>query len=299
MVKNSENLTHIQDHTTLRRFLDALRQKLDRTRLIRNDPVLFVHKFNDKKNKEIAGFLASHFAFGRVNMIIKNLEGLFNTMQWKPYDFVMEFNHNSAGLFSHYVYRFVRGNHIVSFIYSLKELYSEYGGLEDLFLRGYSEDDDNLLNAIYKFVEHFYSLKALKNILQKSNKDNSGLYFLIPPPGSKSAYKRLNLFLRWMVRYEEGLDTGLWKRIKPSQLIIPLDTHIARISRNIGLTRRRTPDIKMAIEITENLKSLDRDDPLKYDFALCHIGISEGCRGKYNGNICTSCRLYDMCVLLK
>lgn len=299
MAENFEILKDIKNNKELRQFLDALRQRLDVQELVKNDPIQFVHKFQGRNDIEIAGFFASHLAFGRVKMIIKNLEKLFSLMQWKPYEFVMNFNRESGRFLSGFVHRFVKGNDIVKIVYSLKEIYSENGGLEEFFLRGYSKEDKDLQNAIYKFTENFYSLKSLKDMMQKakSGSENSGIYFLLPPPGSKSAYKRLNLFLRWMVRQEDGLDTGLWKRIRPSQLIIPLDTHIARISKNLGLTQRKTPDIKMAIEITENLKMLDGEDPLKYDFVLCHAGISEGCTGKYNKKTCDVCKIREWCVV--
>lgn len=289
------------DSFYLRQFLDTLRQELNVSSLVMNDPVQFIHRFKDKKDIEIAGFFASHLAFGRVQMIIKNLQKLFNIMQWMPYEFIMNFNKKEECIFSDYVYRFIKGSDISRVIYCLKEIYAEHYGLEEFFLKGYSIMDSNLLMTIQKFVKNFYSLKALKDTMKKANTlaDNSGFYFLLPPPGSKSAYKRLNLFLRWMVRREKGLDTGLWDKINASQLIIPLDTHIARISKNITLTKRKTPDIKMAVEITENLKLLDRDDPLKYDFLLCHLGISEGCRGEYASDVCPGCKIGEICMFIR
>jgi uncharacterized protein (TIGR02757 family) len=285
----------------LRVYLDALRQKLNIPYLVKNDPVQFVHKFKKKNDIEIAGFFASHLAFGRVKMIIKNLEKLFSIMEWSPYDFVMDFKNTKSGPFSDFVHRFINGRDVETIVSCLKEVYRDHSGLEDFFLEGYSSSDKNLLSAINRFVDNFYSLQTLKNAEAKAmnRKNNAGIHFFIPPPGSKSAYKRLNLFLRWMVRYEKGLDTGLWKRIKPSQLIIPLDTHIARISENIGLTRKKTHDMKMAVEITENLKLLDSEDPLKYDFVLCHMGISERCRGRYEFESCGKCKLFKICMFIK
>ncbi len=283
------------DLIKLKRALDALRQKMNIAEFVKNDPVQFLHRFRNKEDIEIAGFFASHLAFGRVNMIIKNLEKLFEIMKWCPYEFIKKFP-DKGDHFSHFVHRFVEGKDIVKLCYALKEIYEKKGGLEEFFIEGYSRNDSNLFMAIQEFVRNFYSLESTG----KMDRDEyPGFYFLIPPPGSKSAYKRLNLFLRWMIRYEDGLDTGLWKGIKPSQLIIPLDTHIAKISKNIGLTGRKTPDIKMAIEITDNLKMLEREDPLKYDFVLCHLGISKGCRGKYESEICPECLLGEICIFVE
>ncbi len=283
------------DFTKLKRFLDSLRQKMSITEFVADDPVQFVHRFRNKEDIEIAGFFSAHLAFGRVGMIIKNLEKLFEIIKWSPAAFIKNFA-DRENHFSHFAHRFVKGKDIVKLCHALKEIYQENGGLEEFFIKGYLQSDSNLLMAIQRFVRNFYSLKSINKI----DKDEyPGFYFLIPPPGSKSAYKRLNLFLRWMVRYEDGLDTGIWKRIKPSQLIIPLDTHIVRLAENLGLKERRTPDIKMAIEITESLKKLDTNDPLKYDFVLCHMGISEGCKGVYDRNICSRCSVSDLCFFIK
>lgn len=293
MSQNGARRALTPDSIKLKRLLDAMRQKMNLNEFIRNDPVQFVHRFKDKEDIEIAGFFSAHLAFGRVGIIIKNLEKLFGIMEWHPTNFIKRFSDRGERHFSHFAHRFVRGKDIVKFIYALKEIYLKKGGLEEFFMSGFSSSDSNVLNAIQEFSHNFYSLGAIKKI---NKKEYPGIYFLIPPPGSHSAYKRLNLFLRWMVRSENGLDTGLWTRIKPSQLIIPLDTHIARLSKNLGLTTRKTQDMKMAIEITENLKKLDPEDPLKYDFVLCHMGISEGCTGVYNKKICPRCSVVDLCL---
>jgi len=280
----------------LKLFLNALRQKMNFSELVRNDPVQFVHRFKAPRDEEIAAFFSALLAFGRVKMIIKNLQGLFRRMEWRPASFIHEFDPKKEKAFAGFVHRFVKGGDIAVISYALHDIYLFHGGLKKFFLDGCTNGAPDLSVAIGKFVENFYALNALSE-LEKSRRKNSGIYFLMPPPGSKSAYKRLNLFLRWMVRKDGNVDTGLWKEIKPSQLIIPLDTHIARLSRNLGLTSRRTPDMKMAIEITGNLKKLAPEDPLKYDFPLCHLGISTGCTGKYNKKTCAECVIRDFCVI--
>ncbi len=280
------------DFVKLKQFLDAMRQKMVVNEFIKNDPVQFVHRFKDKEDIEIAGFFSAHLAFGKVGIIIRNLEKLFGIMEWHPAIFIKKFSYKEERYFSPFVHRFIKGKDIIKFIYALKEIYLRKGGLEGFFMSGFLSSESSVLNAIQLFSNNFYSLSAINKI---NKNEYAGIYFLIPPPGSQSAYKRLNLFLRWMVRSENGLDTGLWRGIKPSQLIIPLDTHIARLSKNLGLTTRRTKDMKMAIEITENLKKLDPEDPLKYDFVLCHLGISEGCRGLYDKNLCAGCSVGELC----
>jgi len=274
----------------IKSFLNAMRQSVNALKFINNDPVQFIHKFTRKEDVEIAGFFASLLAFGRVRMIINNTTKLLNIMKWEPYNFITEYR-NGTGIFNGFVHRFVKGSAISVVASALREIYHDHGGLEQFFLKGYSEDDRDLSSAILTFSRNFYSLRSFRNINEKTKKM---LYFLMPCPPTNSAYKRFNLFLRWMVR-RDSIDKGLWKGVKPSQLIIPLDTHIARISKNIGLTVRRTPDMKMAIEITNNLKKISPDDPLKYDFVLCHMGISEGCSGEYNQKVCKECSINKLC----
>jgi len=153
---------------------------------------------------------------------------------------------------------------------------------------GFDTEHEDIGHALTGFVKHFLSIDT--SPVYGRNIRPSGLKQLFPSPENGSACKRMNLFLRWMVRTKD-IDLGVWNKIHPSKLIIPLDTHIARISRCLGLTKRKAPDWKTAKEITESLKKLDPDDPLKYDFALCHQGISGLCKGERSKDTCASCAI--------
>jgi uncharacterized protein (TIGR02757 family) len=151
--------------------------------------------------------------------------------------------------------------------------------------------------ALEKFVQMILDTKVA--IPSTSSQAPSNFKFLLPLPSRGSACKRLNLFLRWMVRPDDGIDFGIWKKISPSQLIIPLDTHVARIARRIGLTRRTSADWKTALEVTHALRQLDSADPVKYDFAICKLGMLGICPARHDPAKCAACSLNPFCRLIK
>jgi uncharacterized protein (TIGR02757 family) len=231
------------------------------------DPLQFPHLFNDEKDIEVMAFIASVFAYGNVKQIINSLNKFLLVCNNKPYQFIKNSTkQNSAGKYS-FSHRFYTTRDVIHFFQLLNITYDEFGSLKKLFLSGYNSEEKNLKNAITNFNQYFLT-KA-----QKENKKLSrGLKFMFPLPEKGSACKRMNLFLRWMVRKDE-LDFGLWSEIPTSKLIIPVDTHVARICKQLKLTKRKNVSWKMAEEITENLKKFDHDDPVKSDFAICHIGM--------------------------
>lgn len=232
------------------------------------DPLEFPHRFSDKNDIEISAFLASVFAYGSVLQIIKTLESIFAIIGNEPYNFVINYNYNKDKvLFKDIKHRFYTGEDIAALIAGLNTIYQTYGSLNYLFLLYYFEKADNIKGALSFFSNN------LTDIVTKSSKiTSSGIKFMFPDPLKGSACKRQNLFLRWMIRNDE-LDFGLWKEIPTRQLVIPVDTHIAQISQKLNLTKRKNVSWKMAEEITNNLKKFDENDPVKYDFALCHIGM--------------------------
>ena len=186
-----------------------------------------------------------------------------------PYHFVLNFSPKDHKRFVGLKHRFYSENDILKLFVVLNQVYQQFGSLKYLFLSSYNSEDINLKNAISKFSHH---LIHIFQVTSETQKVSQGIKFMFPLPEKGSACKRMNLFLRWMVRKDE-LDFGLWKEIPTSKLIIPVDTHIARISRSLKLTNRKNVSWQMAEEITENLKKFDPVDPVKYDFALCHIGM--------------------------
>lgn len=184
-----------------------------------------------------------------------------------PYEFVINYNHaKEKSLFGNIIHRFYTGEDISSLFNGLNKVYSEYGSLNYLFVLYHFIEDESIKNSLARFSSN------LIDLCKTGSKPSNGLKFMFPDPYKGSACKRMNLFLRWMVR-KDDLDFGLWTEIPKSKLIIPVDTHIARICKELKLTSQKTVSWKMAEQITENLKKIDPVDPVKYDFAICHIGI--------------------------
>lgn len=229
------------------------------------DPLEFPHRFSNEKEIELVAFICSIFAFGSVSLIGKVLEEVFGIMKWKPLDYVRHSSESEiARDFKGTTHRFYTSEDIVLLVKILSGIYAKGETLRSLFQRGNVEG--GIKEAISEFHKYFLSEAEKKKGL------TNGARFMFPLPEKGSACKRINLFLRWMVRKDE-LDFGFWNFIMPSELIIPVDTHIARIARELKLTKLKNVSWKMAEEITENLRKYDKNDPIKYDFALCHIGI--------------------------
>ena len=243
--------------------LDEYVERYETKDFIVNDPIQFPHRYDDVRNIEIAAFLASIFAFGRREVFIKKLEILFDLMQNKPLDYVRSFdkkNNNLAG----FGYRFAKDNDLINIFNVLSILYNENETLESLFSYSYSQTE-SIKGMLQGAVDYFYS--------RAEEKASDGFYYLLPDPKKNSAVKRLNMFLRWLVR-DGAVDLGVWKFIDKSELLIPLDTHVARLSREFGLLSRNNNDFKSVIEITNGLKKFDPKDPIKYDFALFGFGVN-------------------------
>lgn len=233
------------------------------------DPLQFLHFYKDEKDIEVFGFLASVFAYGNVKQINNTLERIRTIVKNKPYNYVVEFAPKNYKDFNGLKHRFYTGEDILNLFLVLKSALQIHGSLKNLFLSFYNSQEPNLKNAIAKFSK---SLIEILQLIRGKENVSTGVKFMFPFPEKGSACKRMNLFLRWMVRKDE-LDFGIWSEIPPNKLVIPVDTHIARISKALKLTSRKNVSWKMAEEITENLKRFDPDDPVKYDFALCHIGM--------------------------
>lgn len=251
-----------------------LKQKLeyhykvfDKTKL-EPDPLQFLHLFKAEEDIEIVGFISSIFAYGNVKQIENTMLKFIKIFNGKPYSFVKNFNHKKdAKLLSGIKHRFYSEQDVLSLFIVLNKEIKKFGSVRYIFLKGYLFSDPDVKNGINNFSKHFLSSfsKDFGNI-------SDGIKFMFPSPEKGSACKRMNLFLRWMVRKDE-LDFGLWKEISADKLLIPVDTHIARICKSLRLTKRKNVSWQMAEEITYNLKKFDPYDPVKFDFAICHIGI--------------------------
>jgi uncharacterized protein (TIGR02757 family) len=242
------------------------------------DPIQIVRRFEQSDDQEIAAFCAAALAFGRVASVLQSVEQLMGVMGERPAKYVRTFNpRREARRFRHLGHRWTSGKDLVALVWLLRQMIDRAGSLEGFFV----ETDDAAAPDIGQALDRF-SARALALDLGSAYgrvPDRPGVAYFFPRPSHGSGCKRLNLFLRWMVR-ADALDLGVWSRVSPSRLIVPLDTHVIRVSRCLGLTRYASPGWRMAQEITASLRRFDPDDPVKYDFALCHLGMMNACSFK-------------------
>ncbi|HAP67258.1 MAG TPA: TIGR02757 family protein [Nitrospinae bacterium] len=283
-------------HPKLKETLDRFYREYNLKSRIEHDPIEFPHRYKKPEDIEIAGLIASSLAYGKVTLFkpvinkILSITSLNGSLQ----EFIINFElSKDSKLFSGIKYRFNSEKEIIGLIYFIKSALIEYGSLKNLFYSFYNSGDKNITNALTGFVKYFISLD-MSAVYDKKGQ-TVGIKQFFPSPAEGSACKRLNLYLRWMVRSDDSVDFGIWNKIPPSKLIIPLDTHMARICTHLGLTHHKTTGWKMAEEITDNLKILAPKDPVKYDFALCHLGISGECPPNKDKEKCDVCSLKDIC----
>ncbi len=276
-------------YTERGRCLDALYRKPILPDRIKADPIEFPRRFQDPLDIEVVGFLSAVLAYGRVSLFKQVLEKVLALIGERPYRFIETFEPaRERRRFKGIYYRFNRTEDFMTLFALMARAIRRYGSIGSLFISLYQENDSDIGPALAQFVKAF---KAGHTVPL-----SQGVAYLLPSPENGSACKRFNLFLRWMVRPDDGVDLGLWRAIPTAKLIIPLDTHIVRIAAYLKLTRRRTPDWKMAKEITEGLKRFDPIDPLKYDFPLCHLGLSGDCPLTADREKCRQCLLLKVCT---
>jgi uncharacterized protein (TIGR02757 family) len=258
-----------------------------------SDPVHIVRRFPVRADREVVGFCAAGLAFGRVSSVLQSIEALLQVMGPEPAAFVHHFDPARDGTrLAPLVHRWIRGRDLVALLLILQRMLREAGSIEAFF----RESDDPSQPHIGAALDGF-STRALRTDLRAAYGRRVpkalGVSYFFPRPSSGSACKRLNLFLRWMVR-RDAIDLGVWTTVSPSRLIVPLDTHVIRLGRCLRLTKYTSPGWKMAEEITASLRKLDPDDPVRYDFSLCHVGMMSACGfGKAQRD--TQCPLRGMC----
>jgi uncharacterized protein (TIGR02757 family) len=270
----------------LKILLDTFYRDYDfKTRLL-HDPIEYPHRYKNTGDIEIAALFASSLAYGKVELFKPVVEKILYVMGPSPYEFVLNFRlKRDRKLFQGIKYRFNENDDLVALILILHKILRRKTSLENALMEFYQPGSADIGEALAGFTGTL--LKVETSPVYGENIRPPGLKQLVPSPVDGSACKRMNLFLRWMVR-DRDIDFGIWKGIPKNKLVIPLDTHIARISRCLGFTQRRSQDWKTAVEITEALKRFDPEDPLKYDFALCHHGISGICKRRDEG-ACMEC----------
>ena len=260
-----------------------------------NDPLSFCRRYDAPEDREIVGLIASSFAYGNVKIILKTLETIFGRMGPSPRRFVEEFEpERGLCLFAGFKHRFNDARDLCALILAARTMLEEADSIGDYFLGCYDAAADDITPSLVEFSVAVLALDYAPVFGTRKIPAGSYFPFFFPSPSAGSACKRLCMWLRWMVRPADGIDLGLWHGIPPAKLVIPVDAHIQRIGRYLGLTSRKQADWRMAREITAALRRLDPADPVKYDFSLCHLGISEGCDGS-DPLHCRDCPVVMVC----
>jgi len=238
------------------------------------DPIQIVRRYHRPDDREVVAFCAASLAFGRVASVLQSIERLMAIMGDRPADYVRHFDpRRAAAAFDGLVHRWIRERDLVALLWILRQMLERSGTIEGFFLDGYDEAAADIATALDSFSAR---AMALDLTAAYGRVRRHGVSYFFPSPSKGSACKRLNLFLRWMVRHD-ALDLGVWTRVASSKLVVPLDTHVIRVGRCLGLTRYTSPGWKMARDITASLKTIDPLDPVRYDFSLCHLGMMNAC----------------------
>jgi len=248
----------------MKEFLEEKYLRFNQPSFIDNDPISIPHMFSDRQDIEISGFLTATIAWGRRDQIIKSAKDLIRRMGMSPYDFLKNASEDRLEDFSDYYYRTFQGQDCMYFLKALKRIYSQYESLEDVVCQSYLETG-NIAQALVHLRRVFFDDKHERRTEKHFADISRG-----------AAGKRLNMYLRWMVRKDNrGVDFGLWRKIPTSDLYIPLDVHSGNMARKLGLLKRKANDWKAVEELSDTLRLYDSQDPVKYDFALFGLGVNE------------------------
>jgi len=256
---------HLSD-SGLKSYLDDCVLQFNQPEFIPDDPISIPHQFTQLQDIEIIGLWVAILAWGQRKTIINKANELIDLMGGAPYDFILNHQEKDRQAFLQFKHRTFQATDTLYFLEFFQNYYRKHQSLEDAFARHLTANDPTTAKALIGFRNDFF---ALPNAPQRTRKH-------VASPARNSSCKRLNMFLRWMVRQDEqGVDFGLWKKIKPSQLQMPLDVHVERVARRLGLIDRKQRDWKTVVELTDRLRAFDPEDPVKYDFALFGVGVLE------------------------
>jgi uncharacterized protein (TIGR02757 family) len=250
----------------LKDFFDQKVAEYNQPLFIKDDPVCIPHLFSQPQDIEIAAFFASIFAWGNRTTIINKSKELLQLMDNAPHQFCVQHQPQDLKKFMAFKHRTFNTTDLLYFVAFFKHHYHQHASLEKAFLMGHDKKDSTIENSLIAFHHYFFSLEDVPHRTRKH----------IASPEKNSSCKRLNMFLRWMVRRDKkGVDFGIWKNISPAQLVCPIDVHVARVAKRFNLLQRNQTDWNAALELTTYLRSLDSSDPVKYDFALFGLGVVE------------------------
>lgn len=253
-------------NNSLVHFLNRKVEEYNTVDFIANDPISIPHRFSKKQDIEIAGFFAAIFAWGNRTTIINKCNELIKRMDNAPYDFILHHQPTDLKRLLYFKHRTFNDTDLLYLIQFFKFHYEKYSSLENAFTHGLTKKQASIEAGLNSFYSYVFNLREVPERTKKH----------IAAPFKNSSCKRLNMFLRWMVRNDDkGVDFGFWNKISPSQLVCPIDVHVARVARRFNLLERKQTDWQAAIELTDNLKKLDPNDPAKYDFALFGLGVVE------------------------
>jgi uncharacterized protein (TIGR02757 family) len=293
----------------LKRHLDDFLERFSPAEHVGMDPVRFVRRYDDPEDREVVGFIAAAFAYGNVRVVLGSVERILVAIGPHPARFVRAFQPRArTRLVPRFQHRWNDSRDLDVLLWILGRLLESHGSLEDAMVGGNDTDSASRSatartaaaahkNRLDRFASRALAFGHERFYPSRDLDLRRGVRYFFPRPADRSACKRLNLFLRWMVRADDGVDCGVWPSVSPGDLIIPLDTHIARIARYIGLTSLNTPGWAMASDVTRSLSRLDPLDPLRYDFALCHLGIAGDCPRRRDLVKCAGCPIRAICRL--
>jgi len=248
----------------LKEFLDSKVEQYNNVRFIDSDPIQIPHEFSKKEDIEIAGFLTATIAWGNRKSIINNAKRMMQLLDHAPYDFIINHQETDLEKLEGFVHRTFNDQDFMQFVRSLKHIYTKHNGLETVFVK--HAEENSLQKSIHHFKKVFFEIEHL----QRTQKH-------VSDPLKNSAAKRINMFLRWLIRKDNaGVDFGIWNNLSPTQLSCPLDVHSGNVARKLGLLNRKQNDAKALLELDTSLRKLDANDPVKYDFALFGLGVFEG-----------------------
>ena len=264
----------VRSHAQLKQLLDELYHRYSRPVFLSTSALSIPHGYRRPDDREIAAFVTASLAYGNVKQIHRSANAALEAMGDSPARFIRRFDPaRDSARFRHFVHRFNSGVDLALLCHLLHQASAAKGSLQAFFLKGYDPTHDDIEPALNSFVGRMLSLDVSAFYPSGTLPAKAGVRFFFPSPTQGSACKRLNLFLRWMVRRGDAIDFGIWTEVSPGKLIVPLDTHVARISQQLGLTRIKQANWRMAKEVTKRLRAFDPEDPVKYDFALCRLGI--------------------------
>ncbi len=256
------------------------------------DPIQVVRRYTRTDDREVVAFIAAGLAFGRVASVVQSIEAVCRVLGPSPAAFVRAFDpRRDGGPLRPLVHRWTRGDDFVALLWVLHVLIERHGSLERAFFAGVDPKEDDVATALERFASEARAIDV-RPAYGRPNK-SPGVWYFFSRPSTGSACKRMNLFLRWMVR-QDDVDPGGWTTVPARQLVVPLDTHTIRVGRCLRLTKRRTPGWKMAVEITHALRAIDPIDPVRYDFSLCHLSMMGSC-GFATRQGSSQCPLREFC----